>query len=429
MGEAQAPWAGRIVLELRSDRIAMHLSPATRAHGREALAAFIAAGGPAYLASRDIDYGPAGNATASRLRTYLRHHLVLEDEVVSAVHAAFEPEIARTFARDLAWRSYAAGWLAVHPAAFRRLLSDLMSIEADWKRLPVLDRQYRAAVAGATGIACFDAWIGEALTDGTLHPRSRCAFASIWIFTLALPWQLGVRFMLRNLLDADLASMLLLWREVAGLDGGGPYLVSADALERLTAGRFPRAKDLATVGGRGGVEPPCALAAQVRQPAAGGTGPALLVVTAEDLHPESWPVAARDVRGVVLVEPTDLYGWTGERARSFKRAGLDDAARRAAGHFQCPVKRLWRDAGQAGRDRFGGLDRVELVATMPPTGPAEDDIAAACERFSNGARAPRLELIRRPWDQAMGQAAVAGKKAFEAGMDDVLQGLGLGVRR
>ena len=41
-------------------------------------------------------------------------------------------------------------------------------------------------------------------------------FASIWIFTLKLPWQKGAEFFLRELYDGDAASNTLSWRWVAG---------------------------------------------------------------------------------------------------------------------------------------------------------------------------------------------------------------------
>lgn len=426
-GEGPGTLAGRIVYEVRSDWIAMHLSPATRAHGLDALAAFVDAGGPAYIASRDVDRGPSGGVSATWLGPYMRHRLLLANEVIGAVRRAFEPGIAQAVARDLAGQSYAAGWLTRHPVVHRRFLSDLVSIDAELAYQPALEGRYRDATAGATGIACFDGWIGEAAATGLLHRCAWRALASIWIFTLALPWQLGARFMLRHVLDADLASTLLVWREVAGLEGDAPFLVTGEEIARRTAGRFPRTTDLAVAAGQGEVEPAYAAAAGRLLSTGGGDDPALVLVTAEDLHPESWPIAERAVRGVVLVEPIDLYGWLGERVLSFKRAGLDDAARRAANHFQCPVMRLRRGDRQAGADRFDDLEGVGLVAIVPPKGPAEDDIAVACERFCDGGCPPTLELIRRPWDQAMGEAAAAGQAAFEAGVDDVLAGLGLGV--
>jgi deoxyribodipyrimidine photolyase len=42
-------------------------------------------------------------------------------------------------------------------------------------------------------------------------------FASIWIFTLELPWQLGAEFFMQHLYDGDAASNTLGWRWVAGV--------------------------------------------------------------------------------------------------------------------------------------------------------------------------------------------------------------------
>ena len=46
-------------------------------------------------------------------------------------------------------------------------------------------------------------------------------FASIWIFTLKLPWQLGADFFMQNLLDGDPASNTLSWRWSAGIHTKG----------------------------------------------------------------------------------------------------------------------------------------------------------------------------------------------------------------
>lgn len=405
----------------------MHLSAATRAHGLEALAAVVDAGGQAYLASRNVDHGPSAGVNATWLAPYLRHRLVLVDEVIGAVRRAFEPEIARAVATDLAGQCYAEGWLAHHPVVHRRFLSDLISIDADLENQPAVDRRYREAVAGRSGIACFDAWIGEAVAVGVLHRSSWRALASIWIFTLELPWQLGARFMLRHVLDADLASTLLVWREVAGRERGEPYFVTGEEVARLTAGRFPRTRDLAGTRGQVQAEPRYAPSSAPWPPAGRNEGPAVVLVTAEDLHPESWPVVTREVGGVVLVEPIDLYDWLGERVVSFKRAGLDDAARRAVRHFQCPVMRLRHGSRPAGLEPIREPDSYRLVAMMPPTGPAEDDIAAACERLCHGVRPPTLDLLGRPWDQAVVLAAGAGKAAFEARIGKTLADLGLGI--
>jgi deoxyribodipyrimidine photo-lyase len=63
--------------------------------------------------------------------------------------------------------------------------------------------------------------------------------ASIWIFTLKLPWELGADFFLSRLLDADAAANTLSWRWVAGLQTRGKhYLATAENIQKFTKGRF-----------------------------------------------------------------------------------------------------------------------------------------------------------------------------------------------
>ena len=51
-------------------------------------------------------------------------------------------------------------------------------------------------------------------------------FASIWIFTLNLPWQKGAEFFMKHLFDGDAASNTLSWRWVAGLQTKGKHYVA-----------------------------------------------------------------------------------------------------------------------------------------------------------------------------------------------------------
>jgi len=67
-------------------------------------------------------------------------------------------------------------------------------------------------------------------------------FASIWIFTLNLPWQLGAEFFLKYLTDADSASNTLSWRWVAGIQTKGKnYLAKNWNIEKFTNGKFSTA--------------------------------------------------------------------------------------------------------------------------------------------------------------------------------------------
>ncbi len=73
--------------------------------------------------------------------------------------------------RPQVWDSYRKG-----------LDADLDMLDRDRRLRRDVDR----AMAGQTGLECFDAWAAELADTGYLHNHARMWFASIWIFTLGV---------------------------------------------------------------------------------------------------------------------------------------------------------------------------------------------------------------------------------------------------
>ena len=68
-------------------------------------------------------------------------------------------------------------------------------------------------------------------------------FASIWIFTLNLPWQKGAEFFMKHLFDGDPASNTLSWRWIAGLQTKGKhYLAQSWNISKFTNNRYQNVK-------------------------------------------------------------------------------------------------------------------------------------------------------------------------------------------
>lgn len=219
----------------------------TRKAGLRQLDEFAIRAGTRYTKSRSFDFGPDRRGNVSTLSPYVRHRLVLEQELLKTVLRRHSPAATNKFVEEVFWRAYFKGWLEQHPEVwgdYRTWVSSLLGkLDADANLL----QRYNSAVEGNTGIDCFDAWIHELLATGYLHNHARMWFASIWVFTLGLPWQLGADLFYRYLIDGDPASNTLSWRWVCGLHTRGKtYLARASNIVKYTDNRFNPQGQLAT---------------------------------------------------------------------------------------------------------------------------------------------------------------------------------------
>ena len=255
----------------------------TRAAGLDRLTAFLPRAGHDYAAFRNLDL--PGHPHVSALSPWLRRRLVTEAEVINATLLS-HPRGAEKFLAEVWWRTYWKGWLELRPGIWTTYKQGLTAALNRLAVEPGLAARAEAAMLGTTGIDGFDHWAKELVATGYLHNHARMWFASIWIFTLCLPWELGADFFLRHLVDGDPASNTLSWRWVCGLHTPGKtYLATAETIAKNTEGRFcPK--------GLAPEAPPLPLLPlPAPRPAPQGdrmdtSGPSLLLVTEEDLRPE-----------------------------------------------------------------------------------------------------------------------------------------------
>lgn len=215
----------------------------TRTAGEELLVAFAPRMGRRYTNGRNTDHGPGAQKAVSVLSSYIRRRLVLEADAVAAALSAHGPEDVEKFVQEVIWRGYFKGWLERRPHVWDIYRKGLYADLADLDRDRRLRRDVDRAINGQTGLACFDAWSTELVDTGYLHNHARMRFASIWIFTLGLPWRLGADFFFRHLIDGDASSNTLGWRWVAGLHTRGkPYPAARKTSPPSPKGVSPRAK-------------------------------------------------------------------------------------------------------------------------------------------------------------------------------------------
>jgi hypothetical protein len=192
-----------------------------------------------YSRLRNFDFGPENRSNISCLSPYITHGIINEKEVIAKSLSKFSISKIEKFIQEVLWRTYWKGWLELRPNVWSDYLIELNKIKKDYKN----NQNYINAVEGKTNIECFNAWINELKENNYLHNHTRMWFASIWIFTLELPWQLGAEFFMQHLYDGDAASNTLGWRWVAGVQTQGKhYLASEWNIKKFTNNRFENIK-------------------------------------------------------------------------------------------------------------------------------------------------------------------------------------------
>ncbi|WP_346346559.1 FAD-binding domain-containing protein [Thetidibacter halocola] len=346
----------------------------TRTAALERLSAFVPHAGKDYAALRNYDRGPGQHRDVSVLSPYIRHRALTEAEVLEAVLGRHSHSAAEKFIQEVCWRTYWKGWLEMRPSVWRSYRADLRRALDGVQTQGGLRRDWEAACKGETGIECFDFWARELVETGYLHNHARMWFASIWIFTLRLPWVLGADFFLRHLLDGDPASNTLSWRWVAGVQTPGKtYLARGSNISKYTEGRFRPdgwifANDAQAVDAP--PHPP-----RMDAPKGDAFDPAIptaFILHEDDLSPGFLVLRGLRPLGTALVTASD--GLTplrmAPRVTEFRTALARDAASRWAERLGPVTEGL--DCPQALADWARALGAEQIVTAFAPVGPVAE---------------------------------------------------------
>ena len=212
---------------------------ASRAKAVDKLNTFVEQNLSDYSKLRNFDFGPSNRSNVSCLSPYITHGIINELEVINKSLKKFSFAKNEKFIQEVLWRVYWKGWLELRPDVWSDYLIELDKIKKEFKN----NQSYLDATEGKTNVDCFNQWVSELKENNYLHNHTRMWFASIWIFTLELPWQLGAEFFMQHLYDGDAASNTLGWRWVAGIQTQGKhYLVSEWNINKFTNNRFKNIK-------------------------------------------------------------------------------------------------------------------------------------------------------------------------------------------
>ena len=374
------------------------ICPPNRNLALEKLDAFLPNTASVYKSKRNYDLGPGNHNYVSNLSPAIRHRTIGEWEVVRAVLEKHSLSQSEKFIQEVFWRTYWKGWLQGRPQVWDDYQQDILSLQEELQD----SHLYERAQAGETGIDCLDAWVQELLQSGYLHNHARMWFASIWIFTLKLPWQLGAHFFMQHLYDGDPASNTLSWRWVAGLHTRGKtYLARPDNIAKYTQDRFepndlaPTAESLQEESHPSSIkiEPlPDRLDSEVCD----------ILVFEDDLCPEVGPLRPHienPNQKTVLVDLSNLCPYS-QSVRSYKKALLED----------CQT-RLTQLKGQK-PEILTNLNQLKdfLQSTPNPKAAYKPQVGYLSEVLDS---MPQIAQLRRSWDTELFPHAKAGFFQFK----------------
>ena len=363
----------------------------------------------------DRNFVRPGHPNISRLSPWVQKRLLLEEEVVAASRERWSFEAVEKFVQEVYWRTYWKGWLEQRPEAWSRW------VEAVPRLRDALSAEQRstlaAALVGRTGIAGFDDWAKELVATGYLHNHARMWFASIWVFTLKLPWELGAAFFYEQLLDGDVASNTLSWRWVAGLQTPGKtYVARADNIAHYTDGRHvPQASQLASAAFPITEPSLPKVAAWTEDPLWSNTseGRAGLWLHPEDLVVERGELSAEKFVAINASWPKRIAkkaGWS-EAVATWTQAALRYGASRAGAHFGAEVAAESTDDLAATLVEWARRHQLKrIVAYRPFVGPWLVEAQAIESALSQAGIA--ITWRRRAWDTCLFPHATRGYFPF-----------------
>lgn len=395
---------------------ALNHFPPSAADAHRRLQAFVPKAGSTYAGRRNFDFGPGAHDCVSTLSPYLRLRLLDEVSVTRAVLAQHSAAQADKFVSEVFWRTYWKGWMEQRPGVWLQYLNDLNRLKDDVQTQSGLRARWEQACLGQTGIAAFDAWAKELAETGYMHNHARMWFASIWLFTLELPWQLGADFFLRHLLDGDAAVNTLSWRWVAGIQTKGKtYLARPDNIAKFTNGRFKDLRGLATYAPPlDAPEPP----APVDLPKCGSKPLSArygLLIHGDDVDTGPLLAEAPAPQAAAYADATAGHSpWQmAPHVGAFRMAAAQD---RLATLPNSPSTTPALDSAQAIAEWAARHDLDQVIAPYAPVGPMADMLRS----YQTLPDAAPLYLIRRPLDTAAWPLARKGFFPFRKNIPDLI---------
>lgn len=179
-------------------------------------------------------YGKTRNyidGKVTHLSAYIRHGLINLNDVRDKAMVMGKVRDAEKLVQQMAWRDY---WQRLYKQRPNIIWQDAEDYKTGFTPDDYADELPQDIMMGQTGVSAIDAFIGQLLSQGTMHNHARLYVAAYICHWRRIKWQAGARFFLSHLLDGDPASNNLSWQWVASTFSQKPYYYNLENVQRFT---------------------------------------------------------------------------------------------------------------------------------------------------------------------------------------------------
>jgi deoxyribodipyrimidine photo-lyase len=172
------------------------------------------------------------NGGVSQLSPYIEHGLVDPTEILKYIDSKYDRVQAYMFLKQLSWRDFFANRFRENPETVWKDLEDYKTgfQASDYSDMLPID-----VLEAKTDVAVINQFILEMMKNGYLHNHARLYLASYIIHWRRIKWQVGARWMLKHLIDGNIASNNYSWQWVASTGSNKPYIFNLENIRKFAS--------------------------------------------------------------------------------------------------------------------------------------------------------------------------------------------------
>ena len=165
------------------------------------------------------------SGSVSQLSAYIEHGLIDPTEILRFIDTTSDRKNAYLFLQQLSWRDFFAKRFKQNPES---VWFDMQPYKTGFEADDYADEMPKDILQAKTNVAVINQFINEIKMNGYLHNHARLYLASYIVHWRQIKWQAGAKWMLKHLLDGNIASNNYSWQWVASTASNKPYIFNLE---------------------------------------------------------------------------------------------------------------------------------------------------------------------------------------------------------